>query len=602
MAEELVFNIKSDIGKFTKGVDKATSSTEKLTKANIGTGKAAKSASQGFSFFGRGLASVGKILGGLGIITVVAAAFTALKEAMSKNQGVMDTIANVTTTISQTFNQLINILVDTYYYVTQGSGKFEALGTILGNLKTLAIAPVELAFNGLKLAMQAIILAYYEVKDALKPGALDIHNLYKDADGNVKRIAGTGNKASKEIAKLKEDMLETKRAMSQTVMDAATAAKSIYNNFGDAVDEVADVYTRAAGKLGEISISANYEAAKATTAAVKLAKFAGAEFAKLNAEKLKEAELLRQIRDDETKTFAERIQANKELKKSLEEQQKLQSDQIKKQITAAQLLVNQNANDENQLALMEAKNLQLELEETITGQLSEQISNKESLERELLETQRTLRVENLEGMERELEELQITYDEKVEMARKANEGITELTKQFEAEQIRIKKEGADKDKAIEKSKKDMQFDMANQGLQIIANAAGEGTALAKAAAIAQATISGVQGVQNAFTSANANIGATAGSFGAYPVTMAALAGTFAAMNIAKIASGGGGGGATPPSSPTATAAQTPAPQMMSGNFDISGGVAPEPIKAFVLTDEMSNSQNQLANIRRRATI
>ena len=600
MAEELVFNIKSDIGKFTKGVDKATKSTEKLTKANIGTGKAAKSASQGFSFFGRGLASVGKILGGLGIITVVAAAFTALKEAMSKNQGVMDTIANVTTTISQTFNQLINILVDTYYYVTQGSGKFEALGTILGNLKTLAIAPVELAFNGLKLAMQAIILAYYEVKDALKPGALDIHNLYKDADGNVKRIAGTGNKASKEIAKLKEDMLETKRAMSQTVMDAATAAKSIYNNFGDAVDEVADVYTRATGKLSEISIAANYESAKATTAAVKLAKFAGAEFAKLNAEKLKEAELLRNIRDQESNTYAVRIKANQELKKSLEEQQKLQSDQIKKQITAAQLLVNQNANDENQLALMEAKNLQLELEETITGQLSEQKTNAVGLERELLETQRTLRVENLEGMERELAELQITYDEKVEMARKANEGITELTKQFEAEQIRIKKEGADKDKAIEKSKKDMQFDMANQGLQIIANAAGEGTALAKAAAIAQATISGVQGVQNAFTSANANIGATAGSFGAYPVTMAALAGTFAAMNIAKIASGGGGG-ATPPSTPPPTV-QTPAPQMMSGNFDISGGVAPEPIKAFVLTDEMSNSQNQLANIRRRATI
>ena len=41
---------------------------------------------------------------------------------------------------------------------------------------------------------------------------------------------------------------------------------------------------------------------------------------------------------------------------------------------------------------------------------------------------------------------------------------------------------------------------------------------------------------------------------------------------------------------------------MSGSFDISGGVEPEPIKAFVVTDEMSSSQNQLANIRRRATI
>jgi hypothetical protein len=42
--------------------------------------------------------------------------------------------------------------------------------------------------------------------------------------------------------------------------------------------------------------------------------------------------------------------------------------------------------------------------------------------------------------------------------------------------------------------------------------------------------------------------------------------------------------------------------MMSGEFNLSGGVEPEPVKAFVLTDEMSNSQNQLANIRRRATI
>ena len=82
--------------------------------------------------------------------------------------------------------------------------------------------------------------------------------------------------------------------------------------------------------------------------------------------------------------------------------------------------------------------------------------------------------------------------------------------------------------------------------------------------------------------------------------MAALAGTFAAMNIAKIASGGGGG-VTSPSMPAASL-QTPSPQMMSGAFDISGGVAPEAMKAFVVTDEMSNSQNQLANIRRRATI
>ena len=60
-----------------------------------------------------------------------------------------------------------------------------------------------------------------------------------------------------------------------------------------------------------------------------------------------------------------------------------------------------------------------------------------------------------------------------------------------------------------------------------------------------------------------------------------------------VAGAGAGGGSAP---------STPAPQMMSGAFDISGGVAPEATKAYVVTDEMSNSQNQLANIRRRATI
>jgi hypothetical protein len=178
---------------------------------------------------------------------------------------------------------------------------------------------------------------------------------------------------------------------------------------------------------------------------------------------------------------------------------------------------------------------------------------------------------------------------------------TNLASEIAAVQEKYGKESADKEKDRKKALQSFNVGMAQQGLQVIADAAGEGTALAKAAAIAQATISGVQGVQAAFTAANANVALTATTVGAYPITMAALAGVFAAANIAKIASGspasasGGGGGAT-------AAATTPAPQMMSGAFELGGGVKPEPMKAFVVTDEMSNSQSQLANIRRRATI
>ena len=35
---------------------------------------------------------------------------------------------------------------------------------------------------------------------------------------------------------------------------------------------------------------------------------------------------------------------------------------------------------------------------------------------------------------------------------------------------------------------------------------------------------------------------------------------------------------------------------------MTGAVEPEPLRAFVVTDDMTSSQNQLANIRRRATI
>jgi hypothetical protein len=211
----------------------------------------------------------------------------------------------------------------------------------------------------------------------------------------------------------------------------------------------------------------------------------------------------------------------------------------------------------------------------------------------------------LTEQQREQNAIYDKYNEIITAKEKNGEDIleleTNLASEIAAVQEKYGKESADKEKDRKKALQSFNVGMAQQGLQVIADAAGEGTALAKAAAIAQATISGVQGVQAAFTAANANVALTATTVGAYPITMAALAGVFAAANIAKIASGspasasGGGGGAT-------AAATTPAPQMMSGAFQLGGGVKPEPIKAFVVTDEMSNSQSQLANIRRRATI
>ena len=164
--------------------------------------------------------------------------------------------------------------------------------------------------------------------------------------------------------------------------------------------------------------------------------------------------------------------------------------------------------------------------------------------------------------------------------------------------IAADKKAADEKIRLEKAVKDAKIGMAQDGLALISQIAGEGTKIGKAAAVSSATISGIEGVQNAYTTAQKS--PLTALFPGYPLVQAGLAGAFSALQIQKILSGspateGGGGGTT-------AAPQTPAPQMMSGAFELSGGVAPEPTRAYVVTDEMTNSQNQLANIRRRATI
>ena len=310
------------------------------------------------------------------------------------------------------------------------------------------------------------------------------------------------------------------------------------------------------------------------------------EFSKVRAQTRQDIQKARLDALDETKTAEERLAAlqtaNDLELKTTEDVLEMQRRKIAIQKETMALSENM-AEDLDELAALEVGLIDLQ---TASFQTQKRLATEmETLTNEIAANKKALDKAELDVIAKKLKDTEDLYDAQIKQANLWEKKAEKLAKD---EITRLK------------SKKDFEISMANQGLSAIASAAGEGTAIAKAAAIAQATISGVQGVQNAFTAANANIGATAGTFGVYPVTMAALAGTFAAMNIAKIASGGGGG-VTPPTVPPPSV-QTPSPQMMSGAFDISGGVAPEPVEAFVLTDSMTNSQNQLANIRRRATI
>ncbi len=512
MAEKTILEaeVKSNVGEVTKDVEKLDKATDK--------------ASGGFKGIGKAVKGVGTALKAAGIGLIVGL-LAKLGEVFSKNQRVLDTFNTAMTTLSIAFNDLFS------YIETN-------LSTITGFFKDIFENPAQ------------------KVKDlgnAIKEGLIDRFNQALE----VMSLVG--------------------KSFGQLIKGEFSAA---FDTIKEAGKETVDVFTGVDKSYEKVSTTiTNYtkkviEQGKAITETEKAANRAAVEFAKLNAQYLKDAEVQRQIRDDETKTFQERIDANKELDKILADQQAAQKEQIQLQIDAAQAQFDINDSEENFIALQEAKVSMLELEETITGQLSEQKTNQVALEKELLEAQNELRAEGLTGIERELSELESSYKQKLDMARKSGVDTTAITKQYEKQKSDILRENTD-----------AQLAAFSQLAGALSGLAGENKELAAAGAI----IDTYAGANKAFAQ-----GGVAGFVTGAAIIAAGLA-NLQKIYAVDIPGGSGGSG-------TISQNQTPAPQMMSGAFELTGGQAPEPLRAYVVTDEMTNSQNQLANIRRRATI
>jgi len=506
---EISAEINSNIGEVAKDTKKLTTESEKAQKGVGGIGKAFK-----------GMGTAIKAAG----IGLVVALLAKLMEVFSKNQKVLDVFNTAMTALSIAFNDLFGFISNN-------------IGTVVGYFKALFEDPS---------------VKIKELGTAIKDGLVVRFNEFLEVLGLVGKAFGQliDGEFSKAFGTIKE---------------AGKQVVDVYTGVDDSFEKVTETIK---GYVTE-----TLKQADAITQTAKAADRAAVQFAMLNAQFLKDAELQRQIRDDETKTFEERIEANNKLNDILGEQQKLQREQIQIGITAAQQQFDINASEENFIALQESKVAMLELEEAITGQLSEQKTNQVSLEKELLETQKEVRAEGLSGLERELQELQDAYDLKLEMARKSGMDTTAITKQFEKQKTEVVQANV------------------NEQLEAFSGLAGALSSLAgdnKALAVASAVIDTYVGANKAFAQ-----GGTLGFVSGAAVIAAGLNNVRTILSTDVPGGGGGGGGSAP---------SAPAPQMMSGAFDISGGVAPEPVQAFVLTDEMTNSQNQLANIRRRATI
>ena len=317
------------------------------------------------------------------------------------------------------------------------------------------------------------------------------------------------------------------------------------------------------------------------------------EFMVQKAKTRQEIEKARLIAEDETKSAEERLE---NLKKALELEAKTTEDEIalareRMAIKQEEMALSENsAEDEAELARLKTEIIE---KETASIKMRRRVVTEvNSLEREILAEEKARAKEKQDLIDAENKRI---ADEK----KKADDAKALADKKAADKEIAEAKRVANEKIAILKAEEDFKKATIEKGFGAAAAMAGENVALSKGVAAAQVIYNTQQGIMAA-------MGATsvADKLLPYPLRLAnAIAtGVMGATALSKImstnpTSGGGGGGASAPATPA-----TPAPQMMSGAFELSGGVEPEPTRAYVVTDEMTNSQNQLANIRRRATI
>jgi len=298
-------------------------------------------------------------------------------------------------------------------------------------------------------------------------------------------------------------------------------------------------------------------------------------------QKDREAEKLRQIRDDESKTIDERIEANNKLAAVLDEQERLMLANADAVIAAAQAQFDKNANDENQIALLEARAEREGILAQIEGFRSEQLMNVNSLERE----KKDLEDENFEKKKEQAEELLRLKEEERQGIKDNLDAIIDSAGQesaigkavFIARQAMLVKE---------------QIAEAKATLAKITMKASEASVATATGAAETAKIGFPQNIPMLIAFA----AQAAGIFSSIKSAVGA-----AKSSTSKFSGGGGGSVSAPRISPSATAAQAPAFNVVgaSGTNQLAeaiNGRDSQPIKAFVVSNEVTNAQALDRNI------
>lgn len=345
-------NLNDSVKDLGKTGTKALDNIEKNTKE---AEKSTKSLSEGFKATGVAMKAMG--------IGLIISAFSTLKDVFMSNQKVADTFSAVMGTVTNVFSQVTNVIVSVIEKVNSASGGFKGLSAVIGGLLTLSLTPLKAAFYGIKLTIDEVRLAWEE-------------SLFGDGD-------------PKTIKDLTKRIEETKGSLKKVGTDAVDAGKKVASNIGTAISEVGAVVSGTIDGVSKISIAGAYEQAKANVQLQNTAKLAEAEQARLVEQYDRQAEKLRQVRDDDRNSIADRIKANEKLKDVLNNQQNAMLGQANAQIAAAQSTLAQNKSIENQVALTNALANKEGVLAQVEGLRSEQQANNLALSKEALDLTKT---------------------------------------------------------------------------------------------------------------------------------------------------------------------------------------------------------------------
>tara|TARA_R100000544_G_scaffold19561_3_gene9410 strand:- start:151 stop:2019 length:1869 start_codon:yes stop_codon:yes gene_type:complete len=595
------------IQELNKSFSKFSDTTEKglddITKSSKKTQKGVGLISKGFKGLGLAMKAAG--------IGLAISALAGLKDIFSQNQKVVDVFSTAFETFSIVANQVVTAVINVYEAIAKSSENFNGLGKVLGSLITIGITPLKLGFFAIKLALQTAQLAWE-------------NSFFGDKDPET-------------IKRLNAEIKETSVNIAEVANDALDAGKDIATNIGDAIGEVANIGKIAGEELGKISVKAALETAKTNVQLKNSAEIAAAQQSRLVEQYDRQAEQLRQVRDEERNTVAERKEANDKLLEVLAEQETAMLKQADLQVAAAQNEVNKNNTIEAQVALIDALANKEGVLAQVEGLRSEQLSNDLALDREQieltnskLESESTLSIErkrfNAEQITDELARLEALKEidlleaeqETIRLQAIVDNANAETQAKIDA-QIALddfteqsRQTNLTRDTELETAKKDLDQktkDAKISNLEAVSGAlnglsalAGENAQAQKFIGIAQATIDTFIGANKALAQ-----GGIAGPIAAAGIIATGIA-NVATIVKTKIPNSKGGGGAASGSAPSGGGGSQPPSFNIVGASDTNqladaiGGQTQQPVQAFVVANDVTTAQSLQNNIVEGATI